>query len=271
MNTTPSRFEKTLFHLRQFAIRIAKFLGFAFILFIMAITLVSAVASSQLVEDDTVVAFIALMCLVTVVGISSSSVFDTKSIDNDEVAVVNGDEKDKDGAFRGIIKNLRVRSKRLRLMAWFLLFTMFVMILIYATVFLQIARAEDPLEEWQRAAVLLSRVPQDQLPPEVLMEYLLEEPQEEVSTFPVGGAAFGSLLLLLFLLRTIASIYRQNMRLVEFYDSRADYLQLAGTTEEIEPKALLELVTADTYGRSWTIEDLLRRMRKRKRATPASK
>ena len=44
------------------------------------------------------------------------------------------------------------------------------------------------------------------------------------------GSAVVAVVLLLFLLRTLASIYRYNMRLAAFYDSRADYLQAGGST-----------------------------------------
>ena len=61
----------------------------------------------------------------------------------------------------------------------------------------------------------------------------------------ITGTGVTALALLLFLLRTLASIYRHNMRLASFYDSRADYLQAGGKTKGLDNKELLNVFSTD--------------------------
>ena len=231
--------------------RALKVLGAAFVMFLLVLTFISAVSPQLLrgAESDIVIAFLAIMCLFTVVGIAASPVFATSAT---EAELITSQDSCKNSFLPGIVNNLRVRSNRLRLMAWSLLAVMFVLILVYSSLFMQLAS--------QRAVALrdnqstIDRLLLDRnLSPQAL-EYLSGQREPPLS-LALGGATVGSLLLLLFLLRTISSIYQYNIRLAAFYDARADYLQLAGSIAGMESKELLELVAADKYGVRWTIED----------------
>ena len=59
------------------------------------------------------------------------------------------------------------------------------------------------------------------------------------------GGRLASLVLLVILMRILASIYRYNLRLSCFYDARADYLRLAASEKKLSHKELLELVGTD--------------------------
>ena len=61
---------------------------------------------------------------------------------------------------------------------------------------------------------------------------------------PTWSETIGPLLLLFFLLRITASIYRYMVRLASFYESRADYMQLGGKIEVLSSAKVLELVDA---------------------------
>ena len=74
-------------------------------------------------------------------------------------------------------------------------------------------------------------------------------PQSEEAVTETGVTA---LVLLLFFLRTLASIYRHNMRLASFYDSRADYLQAGGRTKDLKDKDLLNLFSTEGCDLGWT-------------------
>ena len=67
----------------------------------------------------------------------------------------------------------------------------------------------------------------------------------------ITGTGVTALALLLFLLRTFASIYRYNMRLASFYDSRADYLQAGGKTKGLDNKELLTVFSTDKVDVGW--------------------
>ena len=68
----------------------------------------------------------------------------------------------------------------------------------------------------------------------------------------ITGTGVTALVLLLFLLRTLASIYRHNMRLAAFYDSKADYLQAGGKTKGLDDADLLSLFSTAEVDLSWT-------------------
>ena len=80
--------------------------------------------------------------------------------------------------------------------------------------------------------------------------------QDQVTTGatgdPLTGTAVTAIVLLLFLLRTLASIYRSNMRLAAFYDSRADYLQAGGVTKTLPSKDLLQVFSIPELDPGWT-------------------
>ena len=65
------------------------------------------------------------------------------------------------------------------------------------------------------------------------------------------GTGVTALVLLLFLLQTLASIYRQNMRLAAFYDSKADYLQAGGETKSLDDRDLMTLFSTAQVDPGW--------------------
>ena len=67
----------------------------------------------------------------------------------------------------------------------------------------------------------------------------------------LAGSAVVAVVLLLFLLRTLASIYRYNMRLAAFYDSRADYLQAGGSTRTLSSEQLLRVFSPPDLDPGW--------------------
>ena len=66
------------------------------------------------------------------------------------------------------------------------------------------------------------------------------------------GTGVTALVLLLFLLQTLASIYRQNMRMAAFYDSKADYLQAGGKTKGLDDRDLLSLFSTAQVDPGWS-------------------
>lgn len=68
--------------------------------------------------------------------------------------------------------------------------------------------------------------------------------EEQLLDGKVSGA-LAALVLLVVLLRILASIYRYNLRLSSFYDARADYLCLAGDVKALGHEELLALVSTD--------------------------
>lgn len=76
--------------------------------------------------------------------------------------------------------------------------------------------------------------------------------QDQAADGTITGGGVTALVLLLFLLRTLASIYRHNMRLASFYDSRADYLQAGGKTKDLDDKDLLGVFATDEVDVGWT-------------------
>jgi len=82
-----------------------------------------------------------------------------------------------------------------------------------------------------------------------LLGFTVAQDQAADGTITGGVTA---LVLLLFLLRTLASIYRHNMRLASFYDSRADYLQAGGKTKDLDEKDLLGAFATDEIDLGWT-------------------
>ena len=66
------------------------------------------------------------------------------------------------------------------------------------------------------------------------------------------GTGVTSLVLLLFLLQTLASIYRHNMRMAAFYDSKADYLQAGGKTKGLDDRNLLNLFSTAQIDPNWS-------------------
>ena len=63
---------------------------------------------------------------------------------------------------------------------------------------------------------------------------------------PYGGVGrFASFVLLVILMRILASVYRYNLHLASFYDARADYLCLAKSMRALSHKELLDLVGTD--------------------------
>lgn len=75
--------------------------------------------------------------------------------------------------------------------------------------------------------------------------------QDQMASGTITGGGVTALVLLLFLLRTLASIYRHNMRLASFYDSRADYLQAGGKTRDLDAKDLLGVFSTDEVDVGW--------------------
>ena len=66
------------------------------------------------------------------------------------------------------------------------------------------------------------------------------------------GTGVTALVLLLFLLQTLASIYRQNMRMAAFYDSKADYPQAGGKTKGLDDRDLLNLFSTAQVDPGWS-------------------
>ena len=56
----------------------------------------------------------------------------------------------------------------------------------------------------------------------------------------------GSVLLLVFLVQILVTLYRYNLRLAFFYDSRADFLQLLGSPG-LQPEMLNKIVSTDQF------------------------
>lgn len=63
----------------------------------------------------------------------------------------------------------------------------------------------------------------------------------------VLGTKVGSVLLLLFLVRVLINLYRYNMRLASFYDSRADVLQLVGASPEFTSEHLIRAMGTEQF------------------------
>jgi hypothetical protein len=76
--------------------------------------------------------------------------------------------------------------------------------------------------------------------------------QSQSTDGAITGTGVTALALLLFLLRTLASIYRHNMRLAAFYDSKADYLQAGGKTKGLDDADLLSLFSTVEVDIGWT-------------------
>lgn len=76
--------------------------------------------------------------------------------------------------------------------------------------------------------------------------------QDQSTNGTITGTGVTALVLLLFLLRTLASIYRHNMRLASFYDSRADYLQAGGRTKGLNDKDLLNVFSTADINVGWS-------------------
>ncbi len=76
--------------------------------------------------------------------------------------------------------------------------------------------------------------------------------QDQSTDGTITGTGVTALVLLLFLLRTLASIYRHNMRLAAFYDSKADYLQAGGKTKGLSDADLLSLFSTAEVDIDWT-------------------
>ena len=76
--------------------------------------------------------------------------------------------------------------------------------------------------------------------------------QSQSTNGTITGTGVTALVLLLFLLRTLASIYRHNMRLAAFYDSKADYLQAGGKTKGLDDADLLSLFSTAEVDIGWT-------------------
>ena len=71
-------------------------------------------------------------------------------------------------------------------------------------------------------------------------------------SYPTWSEVAGSLALLFVLVQVIAYLAGHMVRLAWFYDSRADYLQLGGKTDELTPEQLLQLVDpAPVIGDTW--------------------
>ncbi len=76
--------------------------------------------------------------------------------------------------------------------------------------------------------------------------------QDQATEGTITGSGVTALVLLVFLLRTLASIYRYNMRLAAFYDSKADYLQAGGKTKDLDDADLLSLFSTTQVDLGWT-------------------
>lgn len=63
-----------------------------------------------------------------------------------------------------------------------------------------------------------------------------------------------SIAVLVIFMRTLALVYRYNLRLASFYDARADYLCLADKEKTLSHKELLELVGTNELGMASTKE-----------------
>ena len=55
----------------------------------------------------------------------------------------------------------------------------------------------------------------------------------------------------MFVLRTLAAIHRQNVKLAAFYDSRRDYLEARGNIEGLTHQELLEVFYGPEWEPSW--------------------
>ena len=75
------------------------------------------------------------------------------------------------------------------------------------------------------------------------------------SSYPRWGDTIGPITLWLVLLQITASLFRYMVRLASFYDSRADYLQLAGAEDAKDPRKLLDVVDpSGTIHQGWIRE-----------------
>ncbi len=71
--------------------------------------------------------------------------------------------------------------------------------------------------------------------------------QQDTTTFIVStlSTKVGSVLMLLFLVQILVSLYRYSMRLAAFYDSRADFLQVLDSEQKLTAATLADLLSSD--------------------------
>ncbi len=82
---------------------------------------------------------------------------------------------------------------------------------------------------------------------------------------PAWNESIGPLLLLFFVLRITAALYRYMVRLAAFYESRADYLQFGGPTAELSMDEVLRFVDTSLANSDTWWKNILEAMRRRPR------
>ena len=82
---------------------------------------------------------------------------------------------------------------------------------------------------------------------------------------PAWNESIGPLLLLFFVLRVTGALYRYMVRLAAFYESRADYLQFGGPTEELSMDEVLRFVDTSVANSDTWWKNILEAMRRRQR------
>lgn len=177
------------------------------ICFVVAMAFLSVVSSDVTPQVDR---YVAIVSVVTVAVCYLTWPAVSKRISYFDKVTTDPLKSDDDSSLRLGIQDLRRRSRRCRLMSVFVLFFMVAMALLGFTVSSDDSGAQQSGE----------------------------------SSFMEGGS-LASLVLLVILIRILASVYRYNLRLSSFYDARADYLRLASSMKTLSHEELLGLVGTD--------------------------
>ena len=78
------------------------------------------------------------------------------------------------------------------------------------------------------------------------------------STYPTWGEVVGAVALWLVLVQVVASLFRYMVRLASFYDSRADYLQLGGSTDTDDWQKVLNMLDPGRLSSGGWVQEFLR-------------
>ena len=78
------------------------------------------------------------------------------------------------------------------------------------------------------------------------------------STYPTWGEVVGAVALWLVLVQVVASLFRYMVQLASFYDSRADYLQLGGSTDTDDWQKVLNMLDPGQLSSGGWVQEFLR-------------
>lgn len=219
------------------AVAIGFALVFAYVLVLVGVFTGLNIVSPALAEEPQVTFFLAVVCAVIVVGppvLLPALLERLRTFPNESLTTPHTDS-----SVAPIIRNLRIRSRLFKLGAA----AAFVMVVAATLLGFTVAQGYmagrsgtgTEMQGQSTEATGTGSEVQGQSP-------------ETTQT----GTAVTALVLLLFLLRTLASIYRQNMRLAAFYDSRADYLQAGGKTKDLDHADLLDVFSTTQLDLGWS-------------------